>query len=85
MIPQHVIDNIKEVLAVGTVIVGITAGYTSTQKDVHSLQEQVQANAQVDTLQSQELTDQSLINARVDERTRIMKEQLDRIERNTAK
>ena len=78
-------DNVKEIIAAGTVVVTLAAGYTGMQKDIHVVRQDVAEQAQVNDAQTKQIAEDHEIVARVDERTKAMKEQLDRIERNTSK
>lgn len=69
------LESMKELLAAGTVLVTVAVGYAGIQKDVGYLEQRVtKSEAIIDE-------DHSTV-ARVDERTRLMKEQLDRIEKS---
>lgn len=75
-------EQIKEFAAAGTVLVTLVAGYTGLQKDVAYTTEAVAVEHGKNAEQDTKLKEQEIVSARVDERTRLMKEQLDRIEAN---
>lgn len=84
-LPSGITDHLRELIAAGTVAVTLVAGYTGMQKDIHSIKAEVQSSQQINEKQQALIHEDQLTTARVDERTRIMKEQLDRIERHVTR
>lgn len=81
MISPGWLDTIKFAAAtVGLLVTGV-AGYTGLSKDVAMVQVSADEAKKVNEAQQLEINSAHLITARVDERTRLMKEQLDRIEK----
>lgn len=75
------IDTIKEVVAVGTVLFALGAGYTGIQKDVATVQTEVIAVKEVEQKHNDYIQQDAAATARIDERTKAMQEQLNRIEK----
>lgn len=84
MFPFNISDQIKAAVATGTILVSLAGGYVGMQKDIHAVDSKIDETMQVNEKQDTTIQTDHETVARVDERTRIMMEQLARIEKNTA-
>lgn len=78
---MNISPHLREIVAVGTVMATGIAGYTGIRLDVANNEKAVSAMQLEDVKQNEAINTGRETNARIDERTRLMKEQLDRIER----
>lgn len=76
------IESIKEAIAVGTVLVAVGAGYTGLQKDVSSVQQEVTVMQEQEARHNEYIQADAAATARIDERTKAMQQQLERIEKS---
>lgn len=76
------IESLKEAIAIGTVLVAVGAGYTGLQKDVSSVQQEVTVMQEQEARHNEYIQSDAAATARIDERTKAMQQQLERIEKS---